>query len=462
MTFRSTGSLHDPRSRVVDDGTRIIRLFDAVGQEEIEAYLASPLPAALGDRVVSTTRLDGPPADVPPGDWVAAVEHERLPLVSHPYEWTFAMLRDAALLHLEVTAIALEHGFVTKDATPYNVQFVGTRPVFIDVGSFEPLRGGEPWYGYRQFCQLFLNPLLLQSRRGVDPTPWLRGTAEGISPTDTARLLPRRTRLRPSVFPHVTAHAWAERRYHDRSTGQVRGAMRSAGLGPAVLRAQVAKLRKLVESLRWRDGESTWSGYSDRAHYGGDDLRGKEAFVEQVAGAVHRRQVLDIGANDGRFSELVAPGADSVVAVDLDAVVIDRLYRRLRDAGGSVVLPLHADLTDLSGGLGWVGRQRSTLVERLQPDLVLALAVVHHLVVSRSIPVPEVVDLFAGWSSELVLEVPHIEDPMVQRLVAQKQEGSLQPYGREVFDAALRERFEVVREETLPSGTRTLYHARPR
>lgn len=462
MTFRSTGSLHDPRSRVVDDGTRILRLLDPVGQQEIDAYLSSPLPEVLGDRVVGTTRLPALPEGTPDGPWVAALEHERVPVVSYPYEWTFAMRRDAALLHLEVTAAALEHGFVTKDATPYNVQFVGTRPVFIDVGSFEPLRRGEPWYGYRQFCELFLNPLLLQSRLDVDPTPWLRGAADGISPSDAARLLPRRTRLRPAVFPHVTAHAWAERRYEGQATDQVRGAMRSAGLGPAVLKAQVAKLRRLVESLRWRDGESTWSGYSDRAHYGDDDLLGKEAFVAEVARGSHRRQVLDIGANDGRFSDLVAPGADTVVAVDLDAVVIDRLYRRGRDAGGSTVLPLHADLTDLAGGLGWIGRQRSTLVERLRPDLVLALAVVHHLVISRSIPVTEVVDLLAGWSAELVLEVPHAEDPMVRRLVGQKQEGSLQPYGREVFEAALRERFEVLREETLPSGTRTLYHARPR
>ena len=34
--------------------------------------------------------------------WACVLRHERIPFVSYPYEWSFAMLRDAALLHLDL------------------------------------------------------------------------------------------------------------------------------------------------------------------------------------------------------------------------------------------------------------------------------------------------------------------------------------------------------------------------
>jgi len=79
------------------------------------------------------------------------LRHERIPFVSYPYEWTFSMLRDAALLQLDLNLAALEEGMILKDSTPYNVQFRGSKPVFVDIGSFERLREGAPWVGYRQF-----------------------------------------------------------------------------------------------------------------------------------------------------------------------------------------------------------------------------------------------------------------------------------------------------------------------
>ena len=123
------------------------------------------------------------------------------------------MLRDAALLQLELLLAALDEGLILKDATPYNVQWRGAKPVFVDVGSFERLREGEPWAGYRQFCMLFLYPLLLQAYRGFEPQPLLRGRLDGITPEQCRRLLSRRDLLRRGVLTHVHLHAKLERRY---------------------------------------------------------------------------------------------------------------------------------------------------------------------------------------------------------------------------------------------------------
>ena len=275
------------------------------------------------------------------------------------------------------------------------MQFVGTKPVFIDVGSFERLRGGEPWPGYRQFCELFLNPLLVQALRDVPFQPLLRGSIHGISPTIAAELLRGEGRFTKGVFTHVKLHARAERKYADADRDHdVKAELQRAGFGPGLIDAQLKNLEKAVTGLKWGKQDSTWSDYGDRAHYADQDLQAKERFVAAAVEARSPRRVLDLGANDGHFSRVaLQAGAASVVAVDSDDLVVDRLYRDLRREGERRVLPLVLDLSDPSPGLGWRSRERLPFVERVRPDLVLCLAVVHHLALTNNVPLDEIVGL---------------------------------------------------------------------
>jgi SAM-dependent methyltransferase len=370
------------------------------------------------------------------------------------------MLKDAALLELDLALAALAEGLTTKDATPYNVQFVGARPLHIDIGSFEPLTEGEPWFGYGQFCRQFLNPLVLTARRGIQHQSVMRGSLRGLSAADCAASLRWRDLLRPSLFVHVGLQAHAERKP---TTGRdVRAELKAAGFGPKVIEAQLRRLRGLVEGLVWDRSSSVWSDYSSRAHYPDEDLRAKKEFVEHAAGLGHRRQVLDLGANDGYFSELVLPTADYVVAVDSDPAVLDRLYQRLRQRGEHRLLPLVLDLVDLADGLGWRGKERVGFLSRINPDLVLCLALIHHLVITESIPVEEVIEFLLGFGAELILEFPTQDDDMVQLLMQQKMEPRLfqDRYDLKVFEACLSSRFAIL--ERIRVGRRMLYHLRPR
>lgn len=441
---------------------RVLRVLDATAAADFAALAATELfrDAVEHGEIIPTRRLDALPAGLA-GDWVAALEHDVVPVISYPFEWTFAMLRDAALLQLDLTERALAEGIITKDATPYNVQFVGTAPVFIDVGSFERLSRGEPWFGYRQFCEQFLNPLLLGAA-GVPWRPWMRGTTRGITPAECRDTLPLRRRARPSVFPHVGLHAWAERRFAA-SARDVRSEMRSAGFGPAVIRAQVRRLRKVVQRQRWQPRATAWSDYGDRAHYADADLAAKDAFVRRVAARRHRAQVLDLGANDGRFTEIALEHADYAVAVDGDEVAVDRLYTRLRARGERRILPLCVDLGDPGGSFGWRALERGAFFDRVQPDLVLFLAVAHHLAITDSIPLEEVAAMLATFGADTVVELPTPEDPMVQRLAAQKKERRANRYDVATFEAAVAGHgFEITERVALPSGTRLMYELRPR
>lgn len=467
------GSFRDPLSRVVVDDDRVLRVLRGRGASDLETAFSSGYvdEAVRAGQLVPTERLaEGAIDDVVLDSlgWsaeasgsVMVVEHERLPIISYPYEWTFSMLRDAALLQLDVGLAAFDKGLGVKDATPYNVQFKGARPVFIDVGSFEALDPASPWYGYRQFCEMYLNPLYLQSILDVGFHPWMRGSLGGISPVDMAALLRGRRRFHKGVLTHVVLHARSERKNAD-SDRDVREELRRAGFNASIVRAQMQGLRKVVAGLKWKKSESTWSNYSDRAHYKGDDLEIKEHFVDDVIGAQPRNLVWDLGANDGVFSRIAARHSSHVVAVDADPLVIDHLYKDLSAEGNEQIVPLYMNLIDSSPSQGWRGGERTEFWSRSRPDVVLALALVHHLVLPGNVPPFEVVSWLADMESEVVLEIPHEDDPMVQRLRRAKREDLGSMYTVEAFESAIDVMFDVRRRQVLPSGTRTLLHLTPR
>src|SRR5262249_58680646 len=104
----------------------------------------------------------------------------------------------------------LDEGLILKAACPLNVQCGVTDRVFIDILSFVRLHLGELWAGYRQFCQLFLNPLLLRAYRNVPFQAWLRGSIDGIDPEYCKNVLSGSDRLRSGVLTHVVLHAYAQ------------------------------------------------------------------------------------------------------------------------------------------------------------------------------------------------------------------------------------------------------------
>jgi SAM-dependent methyltransferase len=454
------GSFRDPESRVFYAGDEVYRALSEDGLSDFEALRESGL--LEDERVVRTELAEDAAAlrGLLVHEPAAVLRHERIPFVSYPYEWTFSMLKDAALLQLDLLLAALDEELVLKDSTPYNVQFRGARPVFVDVGSFERLREGEPWVGYRQFCMLYLYPLLLQSLKGVPFHPWLRGSIDGIRPSEMRGLLSFRDRFRRGVFTNVFLHTRLEARYADRPEQTKQEVKRL--FKKELLVANVRKMRKLVDRLSWDPPEGVWTAYGERNTYTDEDARRKDDFVREVATSRDWNLVWDIGCNNGRYSRIAAEGARTVVALDADQGPVELLYRDLRGEANERILPLTMNLADPSPGLGWRGLERRALPERGTPDLVLALALIHHVAISANVPVKEFVDWLASLGGALVIEFPTREDPMVKKLLAPKREGLHPDYELGFFERTLNEAFEVERSERLQSGTRVLYHARPK
>jgi SAM-dependent methyltransferase len=458
------GSFRDRTARVFYSNGSVCRGLSELAWEEWQSVAATSFfsHAMRAGRIVATDVVD-PAVAHDAGlaqEWAAVLRHQTIPLVTYPYEWCFGMLRQAALLQLELLEAALSDGITLKDATPFNIQWIGSRPVFIDVASFIRWRPGQPWAGYRQFCRTFLYPLFLQAYKGVAFQPWLRGRLDGISAQECRRLMSWRDMLRPGVVGHVVAQSRFERHYAG-TTRDIRRELYQAGFDKRLISMNLAGLNKLVAQLSWAPPASAWSEYASRNSYEPGDAEEKERFVETALASRKLRIVWDLGCNTGRFSRLAAKYADYVVAIDSDHESIERLYGELREGAVRNVLPLVMDVSDPSPGLGWRGMERRALIERGRPDIVMCLALIHHLAITANVPIADLVDWLAEVGAAVVVEFPTPDDEMVKRLLLNK-DSSYTDYAVEYFEKALDAHFHVHDRLTLSSGTRILYYATPK
>ena len=394
-----------------------------------------------------------------PAECAAVLKHERIPFISYPYEWPFAMLLKAALLHLEILVDAVQSQWMLKDASPFNVQFRGVQPVFIDTGSFIPTVPGEPWLAYRQFCEMMLFPLLLQSYRGVHFQPILRAQLEGIPARQFLQWMRWRDMFRPGVFVNGWLQSMLERQTQQKSTSTVKD-LQSSGFDSQMIERLLKKLTHLVQHLKWTPPQTQWTGYNESLPHVAEDLSAKSQFVSDVCRRKYRTLIWDLGCNDGRYSLIAREHASLVVAMDQDHACVERLYRSLDHSRGNI-LPLCMDLANPSPGQGWLGRERKRLEERGRPDLVLCLGLIHHLVLAANIPLPSVISWLASLGGELVLEFPSKQDAMVKSLLRNKSD-QYEDYSIENLEAELSKSFTIAHRASLPSGERTLFYAIPR
>ncbi len=452
MASADPGSFRDPASHVIVESDRVVRVFDERGLEGWHALKSSDFyEAAVAEGTIIASREL---SEVPEGS-AGAITHPRLPFISYPHEWTFTMLKDAALLQLHLLEGCLANGLTIKDATPLNIQFVSGRPIFIDIGSFEAYRAGEPWIAYGQFTRQFLFPLMMRAWAGVPFQPWLRGDPEGPTAADMNSLLPLRRRISPAGFFRVILQARADRRH---SGVAVRRELSHAGFSADMILNNVRALKKLVSSLEWDPGSTQWTDYQTCDHVERDRAT-KANFLRVALGRAKPGRVLDLGANDAYFSEIAAEAGAHTVAVDGDEGTLESVYSRSEGKSISVVV---SELTNPSPSQGWAGIERRSLGVRAKPELVVAYGVIHHLIYTASIPPSSVLDWLRSFNCEVVLEFVAPADEMVAKLTANKRASELHP-GRteDEFRGLLAERFSVTAEETLGSGTRTLLALAP-
>jgi len=393
-------------------------------------------------------------AAAPDGAPVVVLPRE-IPFVSYPYEWSFGMLKAAALLTLQIQLKAMKRGMSLKDASAYNVQFEGTRAVFIDTLSFEPLNDGAPWVAYGQFCRHFLAPLALMGRTDIRLQRLLGDFLDGI-PLDLAvRLLPWRTRFEPGLLMHLRLHSRAVTRHQptDRPAAEKTAA---PTMSAKALERLLIHLEETTRRQAWSLPRTEWINYYQDHSYTTAMQDAKVRLVKDFLERLRPATVWDLGANTGLFSRVALETGARVVAIDSDAACVQRIYLDASARGETKLLPLWMDLANPSTGRGWAHRERRSLTERGPADVIMALALIHHLAVSNNVPFPMIADWFAALGRNAVVEYVPKSDGQTQRLL-QSREDIFADYTQEAFEAAMSRHFRIVDRQPVPESGRTLY-----
>lgn len=382
-------------------------------------------------------------------DFHVTLQPKPLDAISYPYEWSFHQLKDAALLTLSIMRKSLSQGMILKDATPYNIQFHQGRPIFIDTLSFEKHVESEPWVAYRQFCEMFLNPLLIQHYTGVDSIAWLRTYLTGIPASVTAALLPRKAYWSLSVWLHVLLP--------QKIKVNKQGKQTPTAFSLQKMQQLIQHLESTIQGLKpCYPAITTWNNYYTTTILGTAYLEAKEKLVLDFMQGQANKSILDLGANDGHFSLLLSDNASKVIAADIDAACIDRLYQTIQQRAICSVYPMVQQLANPSPNLGFNQKEREGFIERCQSDTVLALALIHHLTIGENIPLTQLADFFAALGPTLIIEFVAKEDEKVQQMLSTRKD-VFDAYNIEEFEQSFQNNYTILRKENIPGTHRTLY-----
>lgn len=379
------------------------------------------------------------------------VKPEFIPFISYPYEWCFSELKDAAILTLEIQKVVMEFGMSLRDASAYNIQFHNGRPILIDTLSFEKYEESKPWVAYRQFCQHFLAPLALMSFRDLRLNQLLRIYIDGIPLDLTSKLLPVRTNFKAGLFFHLHLHAKSQKRFAGRKIESS-----SRKINKSALLGLLESLGDAVKSLKIKFDDTDWANYYEITNYSDAAMRHKKEIVSEFLAKVNPKSVWDLGANDGLFSRLASSKGIFTLAFDIDPVAVEKNYLRAVAGEEKDILPLILDLTNPSPAMGWANEERMSFIERRPADLLMTLALVHHLVISNNLPFLKIASFFSRICKFLIIEFIPKEDSQVKKLLLNRAD-SFSNYSQKEFESEFSEFFVIKERREIKDSKRIMY-----
>lgn len=384
--------------------------------------------------------------------------HQKIPFISYPFEWSFLMLKEAAKFTLELQKTLLRRNYSLKDATPYNIQFRGPEPVFIDFCSVEPINPNGVWFAYNQFLQMFIYPLMLKVFSDVSQKETLLANLEGIPFDRTYRMLGLKPKLKISFFPHLILPKLLSvgNRKSKRRDAEAALKLKNVKNNQAVQLFVIDRLLKLSDKLGRSMKESAWSDYTQTKSYSSEGDQFKADFISDFFQKESVSSVIDLGANTGEYSFIAEKSGSPVVAIDLDHQCVERLYLKARSENLNI-LPLWVDIANPSPAIGWNNSERPSFLRRFKADCLMTLALIHHLLVSNRQPLDRIVNLFADMTGKfLITEYVARDDPMFRLLTMNRKE-SYDFYTLERFRAEFGRRFKILREKPIPGMQRMIF-----
>jgi hypothetical protein len=385
-------------------------------------------------------------------DCYKIIKPQAIPFISYPYEWCFEQLREAALLTLRIQKIAFDHGMILKDASAYNIQYNGVQPILIDTLSFSRYQEGSPWPGYRQFCQHFLAVLALMKFTDSRTSLLLKSFIDGIPLDLAARLLPMKTRWRFSLLTHIHLQARSIKRHE---TGS-KIAMRPPRISKYSFSALIDHLETSIKALARTSVTSEWADYYDATNYSAAGIESKQKIVKAFVQDIPAALAWDLGANNGKFSRILSDKGIYTVSADLDHEAVQKNFLLARSQSSINILPLVLDITNPTAAIGWRNAERKQWDKRKNPDLILALALIHHLCFSHNIGFDSIASYFKSLCKALIVEFVPPDDSQVA-LLPKPNTQIAHDYSEHNFESVFAKYFDLEKKTTVEGSKRQIY-----
>ena len=445
------GSFRDPAGSIFRHKDEVYRQITVAGKDDYDALMSSGLYDALIAKQLLIAHKE-----VKNDFGVSAykiIKPQKIPFISYPYEWSFSQLKDAALATLEIQKTALAHGMELKDASGYNIQFLDGKPIFIDTLSFRKRIADAPWEGYGQFCRHFLAPLALMAKVDIELSKLLIAAIDGIPLDIATKLLPRTTKIKPGIFMHLSLHARSQAKHAATAASMPK----TAKVTTTSLVGIISSLESTIRSLKPKNSPTEWADYYNFTNYDSSSFNEKKQLVKTLIKKTKATHVLDLGANNGLFSRVAAEVSEFVVSADIDPFAVEHNYITLKQNSEKTILPLKFDLINPSPAIGWANNERQNIANRCSDiDLVMALALVHHLALSNNVPLAMIFEYFSQLGPYLLIEFVPKQDSQVKKLLATRKD-IFPDYTINGFEAAAKKYYKIVQKAPIKNTQRVLY-----
>lgn len=445
-------SFRDPSGYIFENNNELFRQINPSYKDEYDYLINSGLYDELAGNNLLIQHTEQTSELLQTQDFYKIIKPTRIPFISYPYEWCFSQLKDAALLTLSIQKLAIQHGMSLKDATAFNIQFLNGKPVHIDTLSFERFFN-KPWIAYRQFCQHYLAPLALYSHLNQPINKILMQYLDGIPLSIAVSMLPITKIFRKSLAIHLYLHAYLTNNNGTKSnyTTFNNNFNKNSILG------LVESLMSAISSLNLHPRKTEWSSYyDDHISYSPASQESKSKIIQQIIETTTPKRVVDIGGNTGEFSRIASNFGALTISCDIDHLAVERNYLKSKEKNEANLTPLLIDITNPSPSLGWNNTERTSFKDRSSADLILVLALIHHLCIGSNISLSLLANYLKDIGQYIAIEFVPKSDPMVQNMLKNKTI-THDDYNETNFVSVFSNYFELVSSKTIYGSERTIY-----
>jgi precorrin-6B methylase 2 len=462
-------SYKDTAARVVlEEGIYYRYIFNEY-QVEYDHLIHSGLYKALTEKGLMIKHQE---VEQSQSNFYKKLHPHQIPFQSYPFEWSYGQWRKVLYAYLQINKIALAHGMILKDATPYNFYFEGGRAVLLDTSSFDFFKEGDPWIAYRQFCSEMLSPLALMHYNGQRWARITQSHLRGMPLNFVSKQLPLKSWLNMTCLLHIHMHGKYATNDSDNSSlrnSNKKGFEKSKEIEDkqkGFSKEKILSLMKMLQAtvVNWKKPyafEKHWIDYYQKDIASDKYLEHKETVIKDWISQLTQQNkldsILDLGANTGKFSMVSSEYADKVIALEYDDICVDAIDRAIVSEKRNNIYCLRMDLAETTPNMGVLEKEYSSIYTRARSSMVMGLALIHHLFISNQLNFDQIASMFNEFSErQVIIEYIPITDEKVQFLIKDKKR-DYSDYTEEAFKEAIERFFEIKERKQIEGSKRILY-----